>query len=39
MYPTDQRGFQRVVNNLIDVGAFENQSQWFNDGCRRSAMQ
>jgi len=23
--PTDQRGFQRVVNNKIDIGAFQNQ--------------
>ena len=26
---TDQRGFLRVVNNHIDIGAFENQSQLF----------
>ena len=26
---TDQRGFQRIINNQIDIGAFENQSQLF----------
>jgi hypothetical protein len=26
---TDQRGFQRVVNGKIDIGAYENQSQLF----------
>ena len=26
---TDQRGFTRVVNNKIDIGAYENQSQLF----------
>ncbi|MBY0522398.1 MAG: HYR domain-containing protein [Gemmataceae bacterium] len=26
---TDQRGFQRVVNGAIDIGAYQNQSQRF----------